>query len=103
VDNPDTIADGARTPYLGKVTFPLVLEHVDDMVTVPDEELIRAMRFAWERLKLVIEPTGALGLAALLSGTVSGQGMRTGVIISGGNVDPALALDLLARPAADVS
>lgn len=92
VHNPDTIADGARTPYLGTITFPLVLRYVNEMVTVPDPALIRAMRFGWERLKLVIEPTGALGLAAVLEGAVSAPGARIGVVISGGNVDPAQAL-----------
>jgi threonine dehydratase len=94
VKNPPTIADGARTPSLGKITFPLVLENVDEMVTVPDAELVRAMRFLWERLKLVVEPTGALGLAAALSARVQLQGRRVGVILSGGNVDLVAALDL---------
>jgi threo-3-hydroxy-L-aspartate ammonia-lyase len=87
VTNPDTIADGARTPSLGKITFPLVLEHVDDMVTVPDEALVEAMRFVWERMKVIIEPTGALGLAAVMTGAVPVQGSRVGVLVSGGNVD----------------
>src|SRR5207248_10295532 len=64
VDNPKTVADGARTPSLGSLTFPLVLEHVDDMATVDDSALLRTMFFLWERLKLVVEPTGALGAAA---------------------------------------
>ena len=86
VTNPPTIADGARTPSLGTLTFPLVRELVDDMVTVADEDLVRAMRFVWERMKLVVEPTGALGIAALLEGAVPAM-PRTGVVISGGNVD----------------
>lgn len=94
VRNPATIADGARTPSLGKITFPLVLEHVDDMVTVSDRELVRAMRFLWERTKLVVEPTGALGLAAALAGRVDVAGKRVGVILSGGNVDLEAALEL---------
>lgn len=94
VENPDTIADGARTPYLGDVTFPLVLEHVDDMVTVSDDALVATMRFVWERMKLVIEPTGALALAALLDGVVPGDGRRMGAVVSGGNVDLARACDL---------
>jgi threonine dehydratase len=94
VRNPQTIADGARTPSLGRITFPLVLENVDDMVTVPDAELVRAMRFLWERTKLVVEPTGALGLAAALAGRVDVAGMRVGVILSGGNVDLEAALEL---------
>jgi threo-3-hydroxy-L-aspartate ammonia-lyase len=84
-----TIADGARTPSLGALTFEIMRRHVSGMVTVPDEALIRAMRFAWERLKIVIEPTGALGLAALREGRVAAEGRRVGVIVSGGNVDLA--------------
>jgi threonine dehydratase len=87
VENPDTVADGARTPYLGEVTFPLVLAHVDDMVTVSDAALVRAMYQLWERMKIVVEPTGALGAAALLDGVVPGNDRRIGVLISGGNVD----------------
>lgn len=96
VTNPDTVADGARTPYLGDVTFPLVLEHVDDMVAVSDAALVRAMHLAWERMKMVVEPTGALGLAALLSGAVPGQGRRVGIVVSGGNVDLGRAGELFA-------
>jgi len=91
VTNPDTIADGARTTSLGEVTFPLVLHYVDDMVTVSDEALIRAMRFLWERMKIVVEPTGALAAAALFEGVVDPSGGRVGTIISGGNVDLAQA------------
>lgn len=97
VRNPDTIADGARTPSLGEVTFPLVLRHVDAMVTVSEAAILRAMFFLWERMKLVVEPTGALGAAALLEGTETAPGERVGVIISGGNVDLRTASELLAR------
>ena len=86
VKNPATIADGTRTPSLGKLTFPLVLEYVDDMRTVTETAIVEAVRFLFYRMKIVVEPSGALGLAALLSGAVSGSG-RVGVIISGGNVD----------------
>jgi threonine dehydratase len=86
--NPDTIADGARTPYLGKVTFPLVLRYVHDMVTVSDAELVSAMLFLFERMKIVVEPTGVLGIAGLLERKVQvPAGARVGVILSGGNVD----------------
>jgi threonine dehydratase len=88
---PDTIADGARTPSLGALTFEIIRREVADMMSVPDAALIGAMRFGWERLKLVIEPTGALGLAALLEGRVDARGKRVGVILSGGNVDPRQA------------
>ncbi len=94
VSNPATIADGARTPSLGSLTFPLVRANVDDMATVSDEDLVHAMRFVWERMKLVVEPTGVLGLAAALRGRVEIAGKRVGVILSGGNVDLAYALEL---------
>jgi threonine dehydratase len=97
VSNPPTIADGARTPSLGKLTFALVRQHVDDMVTVSDDDLVRAMRFVWERMKLVVEPTGVLGLAAALAGKVDVQGQRVGVVLSGGNVDLGWAVELFRR------
>jgi threonine dehydratase len=84
---PDTIADGARTPSLGKLTFPIVLRTVDDMLTVTDAELTRAMFFLWERMKIVVEPTGALAFAALFAGKISPKNQRVGVVLSGGNVD----------------
>jgi threonine dehydratase len=95
VANPPTIADGARTPSLGTLTFPLVRRHVDDMTTVSDDDLVRAMRFVWERMKLVVEPTGVLGLAAALARRVDVTGRRVGVILSGGNVDLGYAADLM--------
>ncbi|MEW6688659.1 MAG: threo-3-hydroxy-L-aspartate ammonia-lyase [Pseudomonadota bacterium] len=91
VHNPETIADGARTPSLGKLTFPLVMKHVDDMLTVTDAELLEAMFFLWERMKIVVEPTGALAACALLKGKLDARGKRVGVVISGGNVDLAWA------------
>ncbi|MEG4801011.1 threo-3-hydroxy-L-aspartate ammonia-lyase [Microcoleus sp. ARI1-B5] len=87
VSNPDTIADGARTPSLGKLTFPLVLHYVDDMATVSEAEIGKTMFFMWERMKIVVEPTGVLAAAALLSGVVKAENKRVGVIVSGGNVD----------------
>ena len=87
VNNPKTVADGARTPSLGTLTLPLVLDNVDDVVTVDDPTLLRTMFYLWDRLKLVVEPTGALGAAAALEGTTSIRGARVGVILSGGNVD----------------
>ncbi len=86
VRNPATIADGARTPYLGRYTFPLVRRYVDDMITVEDDDLIRAMYFVWTRMKLVVEPTGVLGLAAVFNHRYPVSG-HVGVVISGGNVD----------------
>jgi threonine dehydratase len=88
VHNPDTLADGARTPSLGTFTFPLVLRYVDDMVTVTDAALVRTMLFLWERMKIVVEPTGVLAAAALLEGVIPiPPGARVGVVLSGGNVD----------------
>ena len=84
---PDTIADGARTPSLGKLTFPIVLRYVDDMLTVTDAELTRAMFFLWERMKIVVEPTGALAACAALEKKIDLQGKKVGVVLSGGNVD----------------
>jgi threo-3-hydroxy-L-aspartate ammonia-lyase len=84
--SPATIADGARTLGPGVLTFPLLLQHVSGMVTVSDYDLIQAVRFALLRLKLVMEPSGALGLAAMLSGKAGVSG-RVGIIVSGGNVD----------------
>jgi threonine dehydratase len=87
VDNPRTVADGARTPSLGAITFPLVLAHAADMTTVDDRALLRTMFYLWERLKLVVEPTGALAAAALLETGIAAGAGRIGVILSGGNVD----------------
>ena len=98
VSNPDTIADGARTPSLGALTFPLIRRHVDDMVAVSDEAILSAMFFVWERMKLLIEPTGALGVAALFDGAVPVAGLRVGVILSGGNVDFDTVAPLITRP-----
>jgi threonine dehydratase len=87
IRNPQTIADGARTESAGDVTFPLILHHVHDMLTVTDAELLRSMFFLWERMKIVVEPTGALAAAALLEGKLDARGKRVGVIVSGGNAD----------------
>ena len=86
----ETIADGARTSSLGSITFPLVLQHCHDMLTVSDEALLRAMAFFFERMKMVVEPTGALAAAALLEGKIKANNAKIGVIISGGNADPAI-------------
>jgi threonine dehydratase len=88
IKNPPTIADGTRTPSLGKITFPLVLEYVDEMKTVSEAAIIEAVQFLFYRMKLVVEPSGALGLAALLNRNITPKG-RVGIIISGGNIDTA--------------
>jgi len=94
VENPPTIADGTRTPSLGKLTFPLVLEYVDDMKTVSEKAIIEAVQFLFYRMKLVVEPSGALGLAALLSQVVVPEG-RVGIILSGGNIDSDTMITIL--------
>ena len=83
---PDTIADGARTTAPGDITFALVKRYVNEMVTVTDSELLPAMFWLWERMKMVVEPTGALGFAALFHRKLPVKG-KVGVILSGGNVD----------------
>jgi threo-3-hydroxy-L-aspartate ammonia-lyase len=99
VRNPDTIADGARTPSLGRLTFPLVRANVADMMTVSDDDLLHTLRFLWERMKLIVEPTGALGLAAAYRGHLDVEGLKVGAILSGGNADvPAIAARLAALP-----
>jgi threonine dehydratase len=96
-ENPPTVADGLRTPSLGSLTWPLVREQVSEMRTVPDSGIIEAMRFLWTRTKLVVEPSGAVTVAALLAAGDEFRGARVGVILSGGNVDLATACELFAR------
>ena len=86
---PKTIADGQQTQAPGELTWPIVRSGAAGVVTVSDDEIRAAMRFAFERLKLVVEPSGATALAALLSTKVEAHGARVGIVISGGNVDPA--------------
>jgi len=95
VRNPDTIADGARTSAPGDITFPLIMRHVSDMLTVDDPVLLRTMWYLWERLKIIVEPTGALGAAALLEDKLESRGKRIGVILSGGNADFKRLAELL--------
>jgi threonine dehydratase len=94
VKNPPTIADGTRTASLGKITFPLVLEYVDNMKTVSENAIIEAVKFLFYRMKLVIEPSGALGLAAILSRSVVPEG-KVGIILSGGNIDSSTMTTIL--------
>jgi threo-3-hydroxy-L-aspartate ammonia-lyase len=91
-----TIADGQQIDTPGERTFAVIRERVAAVVTVSDAEIVDAMRFAFERLKLVLEPSGASALAALLAGRVDAAGLRTGVILSGGNVDVARFRELTA-------
>ncbi|MGQ5290258.1 threo-3-hydroxy-L-aspartate ammonia-lyase [Pectobacterium actinidiae] len=87
IDTPKTIADGAQTQHLGNYTFPLIRQNVDDILTVTDDDLIDAMRFYAERMKIVVEPTGCLSFAAARNLRESLHGKRIGIMISGGNVD----------------
>jgi len=89
VENPNTIADGLRTS-VGEKTFPIIQEFVDDIITVTEEQIINAMKFYWERMKLVVEPSGAVPLAGLLYGDIEPsliKKKKVGLIISGGNID----------------
>ena len=86
VKNPNTIADGLRTS-LGTNTFRIIREHVDQIITVSEQEIVDAMQFLWERMKLVVEPSGAVSLAGLLSKQIKLSREKVGVIISGGNID----------------
>ncbi|MCW5233353.1 threo-3-hydroxy-L-aspartate ammonia-lyase [Verminephrobacter eiseniae] len=96
IDTPRTIADGAQTQHLGQITFPIIRRDVDDILTVTDEQLIDAMRFFAERMKLIVEPTGCLGFAAAHALRSQLAGQRVGVLISGGNIDMARFCALLA-------
>jgi threo-3-hydroxy-L-aspartate ammonia-lyase len=91
---PATVADGLRVTTPGALTFPLVQRHVADVVTVTDAEILDAVRFALLRLKLVVEPSGATGLAALLAGRLPAEARRVGVVLTGGNIDPPLLAQL---------
>ena len=97
IDTPKTIADGAQTQHLGHLTFPIIRRDVDDILTVSDEQLRAEMRFFAARMKIVVEPTGCLGLAAARAMKDQLQGQRVGIIISGGNVDVARYAELLAQ------
>lgn len=96
VYNPETIADGARTPFVGELNFAIIRRVAHDIVTVDDPALLPAMRLIAENLKSIIEPTAALPIAAVMTGAVSVSG-RVGIILSGGNI----TLDRLARMVAD--
>jgi threonine dehydratase len=94
---PRTIADGLQTSEPGELTFEVNLRRVDEIVTASDAEILDAMAFLFDRLKIVTEPSGAIGVAALLAGRVGAQGGRVGVVVSGGNVGVARFAELLGR------
>jgi len=85
---PETIADGLRTLAPGKLTFPVLRQNLEDIVLVSEDEIRAAVRFLMERMKIVVEPSGAVGVAAALFGKLPAGLGRTGVIVSGGNMDP---------------
>ena len=87
IDTPKTIADGAQTQHLGQYTFAIIQQNVNDILTVSDTELVTAMKFIAERMKIVVEPTGCLGFAAARARKAELRGKKIGIIISGGNVD----------------
>lgn len=97
---PKTIADGQQTQAPGELTWPIVRRYAAGILTVSDDEIRSAMRFAFERLKLVIEPSGATALAALLAGKHDARGKRVGIVISGGNADPAIFASAITPSAA---
>jgi threonine dehydratase len=86
IDSPDTIADGLRAS-IGPINFELIRENVDDIVRVEEVDIIAAMRFVWERMKIIIEPSSAVPVAALIEGIVDIKGKTVAVILTGGNVD----------------
>jgi len=87
IETPKTIADGAQTQHLGEYTFGIIRRDVDDIFTVTDEQLVDAMRFFAERMKMVVEPTGCLAFAGAIAAGKAVAGQRVGIVISGGNVD----------------
>lgn len=89
INNQHTIADGARTPSIGKINFEIMSRNVKEIVTVTDGELLATTRFMFERMKTVVEPTGALAAAAVMEGKIDVRGKRVGLLISGGNADIA--------------
>lgn len=100
IDTPKTIADGAQTQHLGHYTFGIIKRDVDDILTASDAELVNAMKFFAARMKMIVEPTGCLGLAAVLGAKGSLQGKRVGVIVSGGNIDLDRFCSLVAQDGA---
>jgi threonine dehydratase len=99
IETPQTIADGAQTRHLGHFTFPVIRGLVKDILTVPDAELVRTMRFFAERMKIVVEPTGCLAAAAVFGGRLDLAGRRAGIVVSGGNTDTATYAALLGNTA----
>ena len=98
IEVPPTIADGLQATEPGELTFEVNSRLVDEIVTVTDAEIVEAMVFLFDRLKVVAEPSGAVGVAALLSGKLEARGVSAGVVLSGGNVGAARFAELVSRP-----
>ncbi len=96
IEPPETIADGIRTQQPGELTFPIIQRHVEEILLVSDEQVLDTLKFILTRMKLVVEPTGAVAPAAVYHGLAPVSGAKIGVIISGGNVDPSLLARVLA-------
>jgi threonine dehydratase len=99
IETPKTIADGAQTQQIGKLTFEIMKRRVHKIITVSDQDLIDDMRFCGERMKMIVEPTGCLGIAGLRKLVASGEvppGSNCGVVISGGNIDMTRYCQLMA-------
>lgn len=92
--NPNTIADGLKTS-LGNYTFKVITENVDEIITVTEEEIVKAMEFLWSRMKHVVEPSGAVSLAGVLSSKIDIKNKKVGIIISGGNIDLTNLFELI--------
>ncbi|WP_353980543.1 threo-3-hydroxy-L-aspartate ammonia-lyase [Salinicola endophyticus] len=101
IDTPRTIADGAQTQALGRLTFPVLQQCVDEIVTVSDAELVETMGFLVGRMKQLVEPTGCLAAAAAFTGRARLEGQRVGIVLSGGNVDLNHFAELISTTAVD--
>lgn len=95
--NPNTIADGLLTS-LGSLTFSVIREHVEDVLTVSEEQIVEAMRLIWHRMKIIIEPSSAVPVAALLANQSKFAGQRVGIFLTGGNVDLDKIAALFEKP-----
>ena len=100
IDPPKTIADGAQTQHLGQYTFPIIRQLVSDIVTVSDDQLVKAMMFFASRMKMIVEPTGCLAAAAVFEKKIQISGKRVGIVLSGGNIDLSRFTSLVSSAAA---
>jgi threonine dehydratase len=96
LENVETIADGMRTPEVGGINFEIIRKYVDDVITISDADIFPAMKFFYERMKIVVEPTGAVASAAAMKNALNIKGKRVCCVISGGNVDSTTFREMLA-------